>query len=770
MLLLSKAMRDVAAMGIRALLLVLVIGAGVGTAGGIDLALRDVRASRDAFYHDQALADLDVRLSRTVPPAVLTTRARAASATATETRLIIDGLVTRGADRTAAEVVGMDPQARLDRLAVTEGRGLDSADPLGAVVEAEYAHQAGLHLGDTLDLALAGHRITERVRGLARSPEYLLATASPEYLIPQPGSLAVVFLPKDALSDAVGTGAQVNDLVLDLPHAISLSTAQALAAGLPVAKLTPRDQQYSLRFTNADLRSFGLFVPVVGGVFAAVGFLLIGLSLRRIVHAQRRELGTLLAIGYRRPTVLATALLPAAVLALPGAAVAIGVTIGVARLVAHTYAAAVGFPTTVATYRPALLGQVAAVAIGVTLAAAMLPAWMLLRLAPAQAMRGDPAVQFALPRWLRGATGAAGPEVGYASRSLTRRPILSAATVLSLAGAIGLGASLNVLIGSTTRTVDQTFAGQAWTATADLAHPMTTAAATTLARDAGATAIEPVVTGPALLRSHARSADAVVVGLPPSPHLRQLHLTSGRSPAAGQVVISEQTASSLRLRPGQPVTVTTSTGSRQMTVGGVARTVAASQVYATYTDAAAVLDLPGHTNSLYLTAPPAAMHALSTSPAVARVTTLAAARSGMHDLVRELTRLIDVLLAISLGVGTLFLVSSLALSLLDRQGEFATLRALGYGRTRIATILVTEALGQAVVAAALAIPTGLLLAWPLAARIGQAWFRIGVHPEPSNFSVVIASALALAVAAAVYATEQVLRLNIATTVRARFIG
>jgi len=770
MILLRKAIRDVTAMGVRALLLILVIGAGVGTAGGIGLALTDVRASRDVFYRDQALADLDVRLSRTVPTGVLTARAHAASATVAETRIIADGFASHGDDRTPAEVVGMDPQARLDRLAVTAGRGLSSDDPRGAVITAEYAKHAGLHLGDNLELALAGHRITVRVRGFARSPEYLLATANPEYLIPQPGSLAVAFLPKVALADALGTGRQVNDLVLDLPDGASPGTAQTLAAGLPVAKLTPRDQQYSLRFTNADLHSFGLFVPVVGGVFAAVGFLLIGLSLRRIVHAQRRELGTLLAIGYRRSTVLMTALLPAAMLAVPGAAVAVGVTIGVARLVAHDYASAVGFPTTVATHSPALLGSVGAVTIGVSLAAAVLPAWMLLRLAPAQAMRGDPAVRFALPRWLRGATGAAGAEVGYASRSLTRRPILSAATVVSLAGAIGLGASLNVLIGSTTRTVDQTLAGQGWTMTAELVHPMTIAEATALARDAGATAVEPVVTGPALLRSDDRSKDAVLVGSPAAPQLQRPHLVSGRSPAPGQVVISEQTASALRLWAGQPVTVTTSTGSRQMSVSGVARTVAAGQVYTTYPDAAAMLGLAGRANSLYLAAPPTATHALSNSPAVARVTTLAAARSGMHDLVRELTSLIDVLLAISLGVGALFLISSLALSLLDRQGEFATLRALGYGRARIGSILGTEATEQAVVAAALAVPAGLLLAWPLAARIGQAWFRIGVHPEPSNFSVVIVSALALAAAAAVYATRQVMRLNIATTVRARLIG
>ncbi|MFZ0834901.1 MAG: ABC transporter permease, partial [Mycobacterium sp.] len=357
---------------------------------------------------------------------------------------------------------------------------------------------------------------------------------------------------------------------------------------------------------------------------------------------------------------------------------------------------------------------------------------------------------------------------GYASRSLTRRPLLSAATVVSLALAIGLGAALNLLIGSTNRTVDQTFADQAWTATADLTHPMTTTAATTIARDAGVTAAEPVVQGPALLQSDARRTDVILVGLPGSPSLQRLHLTSGRSPTAGQLVISEQNASSLRLRPGQPVTVTTAAGTRLMSVSGVVRTVAAGQAYAAYADAAALLGLPGQANSLYLTAPPATTQALAARPDIARVTTLAAARSGMHDLVRELTQLIDVLLAISLGVGTLFLVSSLALSLLDRQGEFATLRALGYGRARIAVILLAEALGQTMTAGALAIPAGLLLAMPLAHRIGQAWFRIGVHPEPSNFAPIIALALALAAAAALHATRQVIRLNIATTVRARF--
>ncbi len=184
LLLLRKALRDVAAMGARALLLVLVIGAGVGMAAGIGLALGDVRATRDAFYHDQALADLDVRLQRPIQASVLAARAQAAGATLAETRLVLDGIASRGAERTAAEVLGMRPHARLDRLAIVQGPGLSQADPLGAVVEAQYAHTSGLRVGDMLGLAIGGRPIQVRVRGIARSPEYLLATADQQYLIP----------------------------------------------------------------------------------------------------------------------------------------------------------------------------------------------------------------------------------------------------------------------------------------------------------------------------------------------------------------------------------------------------------------------------------------------------------------------------------------------------------------------------------------------------------------------------------------------------------
>ena len=72
-----------------------------------------------------------------------------------------------------------------------------------------------------------------RVRGLVRSPEYLLATANPDYLVPQRGSLAVVFLPRASLQRLTGLSGRANDLAVDLPGGGNGAAAKRLASGLP---------------------------------------------------------------------------------------------------------------------------------------------------------------------------------------------------------------------------------------------------------------------------------------------------------------------------------------------------------------------------------------------------------------------------------------------------------------------------------------------------------------------------------------------------------
>jgi ABC-type lipoprotein release transport system permease subunit len=761
------ALRDLRAMAGRAVLIVLVIGAGIGTGTGILVALRDVRATRDAFYQEHRLADVDVRLSEPQPSAELQARADQAGAARSATRLILDGLLSRGSRRTATEVVGMPTRARLDTLAVVEGHPLTPRVPRGALLEADFAQRTGVHVGDHLSLQLPSGMLTVEVRGLARSPEYLLATSNPEYLIPQPGSLAVVFLPLGGLQAVSGNDGRVNDLAADLPDGLPAQRLAALTEGLPVETVIPRDQQFSLRFTDADLRSFSTFVPILATVFTVVGFLIVLLSFRRLVESRRQPLGALRALGYSRRVLAGTVLGPAALLGCVGAVVAVGMTAFVARLVAGEYTSAVGFPNVRTTLPAELVALTVALSVGAALLGALAPAISLTRLTPAATMRDTP-THFAVPAWVERATATSSTWSTYVARSLLRRPLLTGATILSVAAAIGLGAALNIVTTSTDRAITAAFAHQRWEYSVDFTTPLPDDDARALARRSGAEHAQPVTKGFTRLVAAGSPADTELVAPSSTPALLSFDVTAGWPPGTGEIALSEQTAEDLGVHVGSRVRAISPSGIATLRVAGEIRTLASGQSYVT--PATGVPLIGRLATGTLVTGSPATRAGLERDPLVARVTSRRQARSSMHDLVKELTGLIDVLLAISLGVGALFLISSMTLSFLDRQGEFATLRALGNGRAQLAKIVLGEGLGIAALASLLAVPAALALAWPLTRQIGNAWFRIGLHMTPSDFTLAIVGGLVLAVGASLLALRRVQALNLGAFVRARFIG
>ncbi|HZD22566.1 MAG TPA: FtsX-like permease family protein, partial [Acidimicrobiia bacterium] len=638
------------------------------------------------------------------------------------------------------------------------------------LIEADFARFAGLSVGDRLTLHLTGQTTAWEVAGLVRSPEYLLATANPQYLIPQRGSLAVVFMPRTRLQEVTAAPGQANDVIIDFPPGSAVGSTQALASTLPVARLTPRSAQYSLRFTQADVNIFSMLAPVLGGVFAVSGLLLVMLSLLRLVEYQRRELGAMMAIGYSRTAVVTSVVLVAALLGLAGAAAGTGVTAGIGRLVSAEYAAAVGFPATVHRLEARSLLLCLAVALGTALVAAILPASRVTKLTPAAAMRGRSSGSFRPLRWLERATQDWSTPWAYAFRSLIRRPLLTLATVASVAAAIGLGAALHIVTSSATDATDAAFAGDAWTHTVDLAAPLSVAQAGQIAAAAGIDRFESILQGPARLTSESGAvADLQIVGIPSTGRLMTLAVVTGALPTQETIDLSEQTARSLDVSVGHPVTIAVPAGTTRLTVGGEIRTLARDTAYATRDEVARLLNRTGEVSTLLVVADPEEAATLRADPTVARVAAKAQAQDGIEELITELTQLINIMLAISLGVGVLFLVSSLSLAFLDRRDEFATLEAMGYGRRPIATIVAAETLLQTIVACLLAVPAGLLLAAPLVARMGEVWFHISIDADPYDF-VVIGPALILAVIPAAITVRRLQRLNISETVRARLIG
>jgi hypothetical protein len=116
------------------------------------------------------------------------------------------------------------------------------------------------------------------------------------------------------------------------------------------------------------------------------------------------------------------------------------------------------------------------------------------------------------------------------------------------------------------------------------------------------------------------------------------------------------------------------------------------------------------------------------------------------------------------------ILSVLAVLLLEREVEYATLRGMGYGRKEIATIIFTEVgvLSLAgLVAGALA---WMALASLLIRIISRSWFPLPPAYLPADFgSVAVPTIVFLALAAAV-GVRRILRINLREALGARTIG
>jgi putative ABC transport system permease protein len=772
-MILRRAFRDLRALGMRGVLVVLAIAAAAGTGGGASLAYDNVEGALNSFYSDYHLAGIELSLRSLRPRSELMTLARRAGASRASTRLVLPGTIKAGDSSASALIVGMPPHPPLDQLQMLRGKSLAELGKHGVVIETDFAHVHHLSLGSRIKVRVEGSTSRARVEGIGRTPDSLFASADPAYFVVQRGSLAYVYVPLQRVQKAVASFAgpgKVDQLLVDFPPGHESARERILTRGQPVDKVVPRRQQLGYRGTQLSLSQLSAFTPVLTAVLAAVAILLIAVTMMRLVQNQRKELGTMLALGYKRWAVILTAVLPGLLLGLIGGLFAIPVCVAVAKLIATQFTASYGFlavPTKL-TFSAAALAF--ALAVVTSLVSVIYPAVTLSRLTPAEALRGDtPALQ-RLPRWLRAATGTAGTAWAYGLRNVLRTPIRSALTILSLGGAIGLGVSLHIVASSVQAANDVWFAKQDWTETAVLQEPMPGAAAVKVGEKAHARRVEPIVSGSVVLGGRSGKLGNVnVVGLPPAPQLQSIGLPLG-SMKPGTTYVSKQLATQFGLKVGEHVTLTGSQGVAALRIAGTANTLAEEDCYLPLPVAQTLLGQRGKITSLLIEGGNRTATALRRSLNVAKVVSKDEVKSGVDDIVSQLTLLMNIVVGIGLGVGALFLISSLAMSVLERQTEFAVLRALGWGIRDLAAVIVGETILLAVCGAVIGSLLAPAIASPLMQRINSAWFHVGYELRATDFLIVIAPALLLATLVALQTSSRITRLDVGRAVRTRVAG
>ncbi len=227
------------------------------------------------------------------------------------------------------------------------------------------------------------------VSGVVASAEYIWPAKSRQEVLTTPDNFGVVFAPQADAASLAGTD-QPNQTVVYYrdgePNETLTSTLVDEASG--AVEVFTRAEQPSNSALEEDLTGFeelSLFFPIL---FLTASGMAAYVMITRLVHAQRAQIGIMLANGFSRRRVLwhylGYGLVPGLIGAVPGA---IAGSI-LARVITGFYTDIISVPVTVIETHP--LTVVAGLGLGIvaSLIAAFGPARSASRVVPAESMRG----------------------------------------------------------------------------------------------------------------------------------------------------------------------------------------------------------------------------------------------------------------------------------------------------------------------------------------------------------------------------------------------
>ena len=829
MIVLRMALRELWRVRARLGLLAVVLALQIMTIGGAYVMTHSFTASRDDYYRTLHFADLTVGFvpaADTEMPALDALR-KVPGVSAVSRRYVTRGTI-EDADGASPPwpvvVVYLDPGRQdVNDIAVLRGRALDPANPSGAIIDGSFAELRRMKLGDPI--VVNPHRFATRftVAGVGMSPEYLTPAVDPRFLLPAKGSMGILYAPRTKL-DELFLERLYNELLFTYEPSADENVVRgaitAALASLQIEEVVPRRSNLGYRLHEELLRSPRVLTPILALVVGLLGAIVAYVLMMRIVESQRREIGALLAVGFPSWHFVAAYLLVGLAPALVGAAVGMRLAPVFGRINAVDQARSLGIadPEIVIPY-PTLV-SVAAFAVLVTLVGVVVPLVGILRMSPALAMRGGNEVTFrGLPRPIEIVLARGRASTRYAIRNVVRRMRLSSAVVVLLGAGVAAPAALLTLNSSWELWAAQMSAKIRWDATVNFRVPLEPKALGSLVATPGLSATETFVQGRATLAREGTGTEEVRVrGLPAPSKLDPRELTSGRdlsSDDALEVILNESLARDERpIRIGEKVRLTSPKGKLlELVVVGLVHDASASTIHVPQRTAQRLLELGDRVSGMFVVygpmseraAPPPLLPEAGARPEGAEVIDFegdpsapapsvttpvattpeaallreemvvglqskAGAMATMQRLVREQRAAIVPFLIVGMCFALAAVLSVLAVLLLERESEYATLRSMGYGRTSIVRIVFTEIGALSFLGLAAALLGWVALDAYIVHALSKALFPLPIDFRIGDLLSVAIPTLACLSAASALAVRAIQRIDLRAALCSRGIG
>lgn len=704
----------------------------VGTMSAIDSLFN----SRDHWYAEGDLADLELRFVSdddfNVPDL-----SHVPGVAGLQKRMIYPGTLGLSDDRRLSMlwISTRDGGAAINGLTVLEGRALEPGDTDGVLIDRNLARYQGVRVGDSIEVKLGNEQFRVTVRGVAASPEFLLAPANPSLFVPTKGSMGVLFARPEALDKRFGFPL-VNSIAFRLAEGADVETVrseviEAAQKRLSVDWTIARNEQFSFRFLEKDLAVFRIVVPVIAASCTITSAVVTVFLFLQWVVRERQMIGVLMALGYAEWRIAAVFLTICTGLAIPAIFGGLAFSVIVLGGFAINFAESVGLPQPLLAINPSYVLIGGAAVLAIFLAAGLTVVRRLLKLSPRDAMRQPGATATRLGRRELDLTAKLdGLALRFAARNVLRTRTVSALTAFAVALGFGVTTSFFIsfssFVGTATRSLDL----HHWDLAVDFLAPVWQEDWRTFQAIPGVKRVVPYTKGVVQAISGAERHNLYVGGIDPAEPMQMRRMVSGRDLAAtdsNAVVLEKSIADTLKLKPGDTMVIEARGQRHDVRVVGLHSGALPGEAYMPVAFHRGIADLSERATGMFITVSgdrDAVAAALYRQTDVQNVLSRAQIAGEILQASGQVTDIINMGAMVSVTVALLFVVACITYSILQRVGEYGVLRLLGYTDRRIAMIVIVEVCLLGCVAIVLAVPVGWLVAEYLNSRISEAWFRV----------------------------------------------
>ncbi len=780
-----KLLRDLARLKGQLVTIAMVVAVGVGCFVTLTGNYESLQEARTAFYERYRFADVFAHLER-APVSVVREIEAIDGVARAESRVVESAMVPMETMSVPAQAqlisVPDDDVPKLNALHLRDGRWVEPGRPDEALLLEAFAVAHGLKPGDELPAVINGTLRRLRIVGIAMAPEYVM-TIAPGDLAPDARRLAIVWMSRDALEAAFKMKGAFNDVSLQLQAGTDvrdvvrrLDEVLVRYGGTGAVGRDKQPSNFMLEGELVQLEAMSTMLPII---FLAVAALLLHLVLSRLVHLQRSEVAALKALGYHDLEVGLHFL--KLVLVISGLGAGLGLALGAWLGFAMTelYSQYFKFPSLAFE----LDWRMAALAVGVSLAAAMTGAFSavrgVVRLPPAEAMRPAAPAKYRRSLVDRLGLGAVfGPGANMVLRELERRPLRALMSSAALAASVGLmviGGWYSDAIGDM---IETQFERSMQEDTAVMfARPLPERAVRDLEHLPGVLGAEGLRSVPVRFRAGQRHRDGSINGYHDDTQMRSLRNRLGDVvplPPHG-VVLTDMLAETLGIEVGDQVEVDLHEGAR-----GTRRVTVAGLVDESF-------GLQGHMRMRALRewlgeGPVVSMAVLRTDPTfrdeinarlknipnvlgvVERRDLLARFHEQSGSMMITMA-IIIMLFAATITVGVVYNNARVALSMRSR--DLASLRVLGFHRSEISAILLGEQAIQVLLALPLGLYLGKLMVIGLASMVDPETYRLPIVLTPRSYALAAVVAIAAASVSALLVRRKLDKLDLISVLKTR---